>query len=77
MIGPRAQAGLLFVEADSEFTFSGDPRWAKVCGSRGRKILGGRSHLTRKRPHAPWVPDAPVEKQSAMEAAEVLHEYRR
>ena len=25
MIGLRAQAGLLFVEADSEFTFSGDP----------------------------------------------------
>lgn len=26
MIGLRAQAGLPFVEADSEFTFSGDPR---------------------------------------------------
>jgi hypothetical protein len=25
MIGLRAQAGLLFVEADSEFTFSGGP----------------------------------------------------
>jgi hypothetical protein len=27
MIGLRAQAGLLFVEADSEFTFSGDPTY--------------------------------------------------
>jgi hypothetical protein len=27
MIGLRAQAGLLFVEADSEFTFSGGPNY--------------------------------------------------
>ena len=27
MIGLRAQAGLLFVEADSEFTFSGGPKY--------------------------------------------------
>jgi hypothetical protein len=26
MIELQAQAGLLFVEADSEFTFSGDPK---------------------------------------------------
>ena len=27
MIGLQAQAGLLFVEAGSEFTFSGGPSW--------------------------------------------------
>jgi hypothetical protein len=27
MIGLQAQAGLLFVEAGSEFTFSGGPKW--------------------------------------------------
>ena len=30
MIGLRAQAGLLFVEADSEFTFSGGPKYEEV-----------------------------------------------
>jgi hypothetical protein len=39
MIGLRAQAGLLFVEADSEFTFSGDPNW--LAGAKNPLPLNG------------------------------------
>ena len=38
MIGLRAQAGLLFVEADSRFTFSGDPMYSCHLSMNGISV---------------------------------------
>ena len=39
MIGLRAQAGLLFVEPDPGFTFSGGPKYHVISGARSRAQL--------------------------------------
>jgi hypothetical protein len=39
MIGLRAQAGLLFVEADSEFTFSGGPKQESTIDAPRKAIV--------------------------------------
>ena len=44
MIGLRAQAGLLFVEADSEFTFSGDPK--DLCAKNRGIAAAGEALLS-------------------------------
>jgi hypothetical protein len=59
MIGLRAQAGLLFVEADSEFTFSGDPTFLDRLGfnpyNEGEDLKAQAKGYRRRHGHYPKV----------------------